>query len=101
MNLSRAKFEELTRDLVQRCRIPFEKVIADAKIDKSAIDEIVLVGGSTRMPMVQDLVRELRRQRAEQGREPGRGRGDRRGGAGGRSFGRRQPDRAAASCCWT
>ena len=59
VTLSRAKFEELTRDLVQRCRIPFEKVIADAKIDKSAIDEIVLVGGSTRMPMVQDLVREL------------------------------------------
>ena len=59
VNLSRAKFEELTRDLVQRCRIPFEKVIADAKIDKSAIDEIVLVGGSTRMPMIQDLVREL------------------------------------------
>ena len=67
VNLSRAKFEELTRDLVQRCRIPFEKVIADAKIDKSAIDEIVLVGGSTRMPMIQDLVRELG------GKEPNKG----------------------------
>ncbi len=67
VNLSRAKFEELTRDLVQRCRIPFEKVIADAKIDKSKIDEIVLVGGSTRMPMIQDLVRELG------GKEPNKG----------------------------
>ncbi len=67
VNLSRAKFEELTRDLVQRCRVPFERAIADAKIEKSAIDEIVLVGGSTRMPMIQELVKELG------GKEPNKG----------------------------
>ncbi len=68
INLSRAKFEELTRDLVDRCKIPFEKALADAKLKPSEIDEIVLVGGSTRMPMVQDLVREL-----GGGKEPNRG----------------------------
>ena len=67
INVSRAKFEELTRDLVQRCKTPFENAIRDAKIDKSAIDEVVLVGGSTRMPMIQDLVRELG------GKEPNKG----------------------------
>ena len=67
VNLSRAKFEELTRDLVLRCRVPFERAIADAKIEKSAINEIVLVGGSTRMPMIQDLVKELG------GKEPNKG----------------------------
>lgn len=67
VNLSRARFEELTRDLVKRCRVPFERAIADAKIDKSKIDEIVLVGGSTRMPMIVDLVRELG------GKEPNKG----------------------------
>jgi len=68
INLSRAKFEELTRDLVDRCKIPFEKALADAKLKPSDIDEIVLVGGSTRMPMIQDLVREL-----GGGKEPNRG----------------------------
>jgi molecular chaperone DnaK len=68
INLSRAKFEELTRDLVDRCKIPFEKALADAKLKPSEIDEIVLVGGSTRMPMIQDLVREL-----GGGKEPNRG----------------------------
>jgi molecular chaperone DnaK len=55
--LSRAKFEELCADLIDRCRIPVENAIRDAKIDKSALDEIVLVGGSTRIPAVQDLVK--------------------------------------------
>lgn len=59
VNISRAKFEELTHDLVQRCRTPFEQVIADAKLKSAEINEIVLVGGSTRMPMIQDLVRQL------------------------------------------
>ena len=68
INLSRAKFEELTRDLVDRCKVPFEKALADAKLKPSEIDEIVLVGGSTRMPMIQDLVREL-----GGGKEPNRG----------------------------
>lgn len=59
VNLTRAKFEELTKDLVDRCRIPFEKALADAKFKVSEIQEIVLVGGSTRMPMIQDLVKRL------------------------------------------
>lgn len=55
--LTRAKFEELCSDLIDRCRIPVENAMRDAKIDKSAIDEVVLVGGSTRIPAVQELVR--------------------------------------------
>lgn len=68
VNLSRAKFEELTRDLVERCRKPFEQVLTDAKMKPSEIDEIVLVGGSTRMPMVQELVKLL-----GGGKEPNKG----------------------------
>src|SRR5262249_10095426 len=59
VNLSRAKFEELTRDLVDRCKGPFEIALSDAKIKTSDIDEIVLVVGSTRMPMIQELVKQL------------------------------------------
>jgi molecular chaperone DnaK len=55
-NLTRAKFEEICADLIDRCRIPVENAIRDAKLDKSAIDEIVLVGGSTRIPAVKDVV---------------------------------------------
>ncbi|AFY37263.1 Chaperone protein dnaK [[Leptolyngbya] sp. PCC 7376] len=55
-SLTRAKFEEICADLIDRCRIPVENAIRDAKIDKSAIDEVVLVGGSTRIPSVQDVV---------------------------------------------
>ena len=57
--LTRAKFEELCADLIDRCRIPVENAVRDAKIDKSAIDEIVLVGGSTRIPAVQELVKRV------------------------------------------
>ena len=57
--LSRAKFQDLTRDLIDRCRIPFEKALADAKLSVSDIDDIILVGGSTRMPAVVDLVTRL------------------------------------------
>jgi molecular chaperone DnaK len=57
--LTRAKFEELCADLIDRCRIPVENAVRDAKIDKSAIDEIVLVGGSTRIPAVQELVKRI------------------------------------------
>ncbi len=57
--LTRAKFEELCSDLIERCRLPVENAIRDAKIDKSALDEIVLVGGSTRIPAIQELVRRL------------------------------------------
>jgi molecular chaperone DnaK len=56
-NLTRAKFEELCSDLIDRCRIPVENAIRDAKVDKSAIDEIVMVGGSTRIPAVVELVK--------------------------------------------
>src|SRR4029077_8482466 len=59
VSLSRAKFEELTRDLVERCRGPFERALSDAKMKAGDIDEIILVGGSTRMPMIQELVRKL------------------------------------------
>jgi molecular chaperone DnaK len=55
--LTRAKFEELCADLIDRCRIPVEKAMADAKKDKNSIDEIVLVGGSTRIPAIQELVK--------------------------------------------
>jgi molecular chaperone DnaK len=59
VKLTRAKLEQLTEDLVQRCREPVEKALKDAKLSAGQIDEIVLVGGATRMPMIQDLVREL------------------------------------------
>jgi molecular chaperone DnaK len=59
VNLSRAKFEELTHDLVDRCKGPFERALSDAKLKPGDIDEIVLVGGATRMPMIQELVRVL------------------------------------------
>jgi molecular chaperone DnaK len=57
--LTRGKFEELCADLIDRCRIPVENAIRDAKLDKSALDEVVLVGGSTRIPAVKDIVRKV------------------------------------------
>jgi molecular chaperone DnaK len=57
--LSRAKFEQLTEDLVQRCRDPFSAALKDAGLALSDINEVILVGGSTRMPMIQDLVQSL------------------------------------------
>ena len=65
--LTRAKLQELTEDLVKRCRGPFEQAIADAGLSKDQIDHVILVGGSTRMPAIQDLVRELT------GKEPHKG----------------------------
>jgi len=59
MTLTRAKFEQLTNDLVERCRTPFNKALQDAGLEASQIDEVVLVGGSTRMPMIQELVQSL------------------------------------------
>jgi molecular chaperone DnaK len=59
MTLTRAKFEEICADLIDRCRIPVENAIRDAKVDKSAIDEVVLVGGSTRIPAVQEVVKRI------------------------------------------
>ena len=57
--LTRAKFQELTADLLERCRIPFEQAIKDAGLTKGQINHVLLVGGSTRMPAVQDLVQGL------------------------------------------
>ena len=59
MNISRADFEKLADDLIKRVRIPVEKAIADAKLNPSDIDEVVLVGGSTRIPKVQELVKDI------------------------------------------
>lgn len=59
MKLSRAKFEDLTHHLVERCRGPVKAALADAKLSAKDIDEIILVGGATRIPAVQRLVKEI------------------------------------------
>jgi molecular chaperone DnaK len=56
MKLTRAKLEQLTEDLVQRCRRPFEQALQDAHMQATDLDEVVLVGGATRMPMIEELV---------------------------------------------
>jgi molecular chaperone DnaK len=58
-SLTRSKFEQLTADLVERCRGPVEAALSDAKLTADDIDEVILVGGATRMPAVQELVRKL------------------------------------------
>ena len=68
LKLTRSKFEQMTEDLLERTRKPFEAALKDAGMDASKLDEVVLVGGSTRMPMVQDLVRKL-----TNGKEPNKG----------------------------
>ena len=57
--LTRAKFEELCSDLIDRCRIPVENALRDAKLEKSALDEVVMVGGSTRIPAILDTVKKV------------------------------------------
>ncbi len=59
LKLSRAKFQEMTSDLVEACRGPFEQAINDAGLTKSKIDHVVMVGGSTRMPAIQELVQSM------------------------------------------
>ncbi|HLZ94023.1 MAG TPA: molecular chaperone DnaK [Candidatus Dormibacteraeota bacterium] len=59
MTLTRAKFESLTADLTERCRGPFLAALKDASLTPQQIDEVVLVGGSTRMPVIQQLVKDL------------------------------------------
>jgi molecular chaperone DnaK len=66
--LSRAEFQRITADLLDRCRAPFRNVIKDAGISVGQMDHVVLVGGSTRMPAVHDLVKEL-----TGGKEPNKG----------------------------
>jgi molecular chaperone DnaK len=68
LKLTRAKFEQMTEDLLQRCVGPFERALSDAKIQTSDLKDVVLVGGATRMPMVQNLVRRL-----SGGKEPHKG----------------------------
>lgn len=67
VRITRTKFEELTRDLLERCERPFKQAIQDAGVKLSDIEEVILVGGATRMPMVQELVRKLT------GKEPHKG----------------------------
>ncbi|MCH2421762.1 MAG: molecular chaperone DnaK [Acidimicrobiales bacterium] len=57
--LTRAKFHELTTDLLARCRAPFEQAVKDAGLSKGEVDHVILVGGSTRMPAVVDLAKEI------------------------------------------
>jgi molecular chaperone DnaK len=67
MKLTRSKFEQMTSDLLKRCEGPFQRALQDANITATDLNEVILVGGSTRMPMVQDLVRRL-----TNGKEPNR-----------------------------
>ncbi|CAO5256820.1 molecular chaperone DnaK [Frankia sp. AgKG'84/4] len=68
VSLSRAEFQRMTSDLIDRCKHPFQQAVKDANIKVSDIDHVVLVGGSTRMPAVVDLVRDL-----TGGKEPNKG----------------------------
>ncbi|MBU6286580.1 MAG: molecular chaperone DnaK [Chloroflexi bacterium] len=70
VTLSRAKFEEISADITERCVPPFRQALSDAKLDASKIDEIVLVGGSTRMPVIQQLVKRLTGKDPNQGVNP-------------------------------
>ncbi len=70
MKLTRATFEQLTEDLVDRIRGPFNAVLKDAGMKTAEVDEVVLVGGATRMPMVQDLVRSLTNKEPHKGVNP-------------------------------
>jgi molecular chaperone DnaK len=70
MKLNRSKFEQLTEDLLNRCRGPFNAALKDANLDTTKINEVVLVGGATRMPMVQDLVRSLVNKEPHKGVNP-------------------------------
>ncbi|MGI6147187.1 MAG: molecular chaperone DnaK [Firmicutes bacterium] len=67
MKLTRAKFEELTDDLTRRCTGPFNQALSDAKLRVEDIDSVILVGGATRMPVIQELIKRLT------GKEPHRG----------------------------
>jgi molecular chaperone DnaK len=68
--LNRSKFEQLTEDLVERCRGPFNAALRDANLSTNDIDEVVLVGGATRMPMIQELVRSITKKEPHKGVNP-------------------------------
>ena len=78
MRLTRSKLNELTSDLIDRVVGPVKQAMEDAGVGKDDIDHVVLVGGMTRMPAVQEKVKELTGQGPAQGRQPGRGRRRRR-----------------------
>ena len=59
LTLTRAKFEELASKLIDRCRVPVEQALKDAKLSTSELDEVVMVGGSTRIPAVLELVKRI------------------------------------------
>jgi len=67
MKITRAKFEQLTADLTERCKVPLEKALSDSGLKASDIDEVILVGGATRMPVIQKLVKDFI------GKEPNKG----------------------------
>jgi molecular chaperone DnaK len=70
MNITRSKFEQLEDHLIERCRGPVQQALKDAKLQPSEIDEVVLVGGSTRVPKVQELVREMFKKEPHKGVNP-------------------------------
>jgi molecular chaperone DnaK len=70
VKLARSKFQEMTADLVEACRGPFDQAIKDAGLSKDKIDHVVLVGGATRMPAIQELVRTLSGKDAHKGVNP-------------------------------
>ena len=91
--ITRARFEELNMDYFRKTMAPVEKVLRDAKLSKSEVEEVVLVGGSSRIPKVQKLLQEFFNGRVDQ---PRRGRGVRRDGAGG---GAERQGRGQQACC--
>lgn len=70
VSLSRAEFEQMTSDLLDRCKKPFEQAVKDAGINVAEVDHVILVGGSTRMPAVSDLVKRLIGRDAHKGVNP-------------------------------
>lgn len=70
MTVTRAKLEDLVRDVVERCRVPMIQALKDSKLEKSQIDKIVLVGGPTRMPVIQEFVKTFLGKDIERGVDP-------------------------------
>ena len=97
MTLTRAKFEQLVDHLIERCRGPVNQAMKDANMGVKEIDEVVLVGGSTRMPKVEDLVRTM-----FGGKEPHKGvNPDEVVAVGAAIQGAFWPAKSATCCCWT
>ena len=95
ISLTRAKFEQLVDDLIQRTIPPMQQALKDASLDPKRIDEVILVGGSTRIPKIQQIVKDYFGKEPNKSRQSGRGRGYRRRHSG-RRAGRRGQGCAAA-----